>query len=229
MVIMRVIKKNFKKITIITFCVIALSLEFIYFRDNHLKEVVKIDDTTDITQNADDAGNGQPNVLGSKLEIKQKFSDDFSEVVIENEHYLVVKVVDGDTIDIDMNGTIERLRLIGMNTPETVDPRRPVECFGADASKKAKELLVGKKVKIVNDGTQGNRDKYGRLLRYVFLEDGTFFNLWMIQNGYAHEYTYAVPYAYQADFKQAEVYARENNLGLWDIGVCDYNSVLKVQ
>src|SRR3989344_1151435 len=58
--------------------------------------------------------------------------------------YAVVKVVDGDTVDLSINGKVERVRLIGMNTPETVDPRKPVECFGKEASNRAKELLTGK-------------------------------------------------------------------------------------
>jgi len=129
--------------------------------------------------------------------------------------YNVVKVVDGDTIDVSMDDKVERLRLIGINTPETVDPRKPVECFGKEASNKAKDILFGKKVFLENDGSQGERDKYGRLLRYVFLEDGTSFNLLMIKEGYAYEYTYSLPYKYQTEFKQAQKEAETNKAGLW--------------
>ena len=140
--------------------------------------------------------------------------------------YNVVKVVDGDTIAVKINGVNEILRLIGIDTPETVHPSKPVECFGIEASNKAKELLVNKSVKLENDSSQGERGKYGRLLRYVFLEDGTNFNKLMISQGYAFEYTYNnVPYKYQNEFKQAEQFARENKNGLWADGVCDdYNS-----
>ncbi|MEK9207587.1 MAG: thermonuclease family protein, partial [Patescibacteria group bacterium] len=124
------------------------------------------------------------------------------------EAYKVIKVVDGDTIDVDINGEISRLRLIGIDTPETVDPRKPVQCFGREASNKAKELLQGQFIFLESDETQGERDKYKRLLRYVFLPDGRNFNLLMISSGYAHEYTYDEPYKYQADFKQAEIDAR---------------------
>ncbi len=127
----------------------------------------------------------------------------------------VVKVVDGDTIDVIENNTKERVRLIGINTPETVDPRRPVQCFGKEASNKAKEVLTGAQVRLESDSTQSNRDKYGRLLRYIFLEDGTNFNLMMVHEGFAHEYTYEIPYIYQKEFKEAEAYARTNKLGLW--------------
>lgn len=129
--------------------------------------------------------------------------------------YSVVKVVDGDTIDVSINGKVERLRLIGINTPETVDPRKPVECFGVEASNKAKSLLTGKKVSLESDSSQGELDKYNRLLRYVFLEDGTNFNLLMIKQGYAYEYTYGVPYKYQSEFKKAQRDAMNERVGLW--------------
>jgi len=135
--------------------------------------------------------------------------------------YNVIKVVDGDTIDVSINGKTKRLRLIGINTPETVDPRTVVQCFGKEASDKAKELLTGKKVSLEADSTQGELDKYSRLLRYVFLEDGTNFNLYMIKEGYAYEYTYSTPYKYQVEFKAAQVYAKANNKGLWSPSTCN--------
>lgn len=139
--------------------------------------------------------------------------------------FKVTRVVDGDTLDIDMNGTIERIRLIGMDTPETVDPRKIVQCFGKEASDKAKEMLNGKMVSIEADKSQGERDNYKRLLRYVYLEDGTFFNKYMIAEGYAHEYTYqSNPYKYQLDFKEAEKQARETAKGLWSPDSCNGNT-----
>lgn len=129
--------------------------------------------------------------------------------------YEILRVVDGDTIETLIAGKVERLRLIGINTPETVDPRKLVECFGREASDKAKSILTGKKVSLENDLTQGERDKYNRLLRYIFLEDGTNFNLLMIREGYAYEDTYDLPYKYQSEFKQAEKEAKENKMGLW--------------
>lgn len=134
--------------------------------------------------------------------------------------YDVIKVVDGDTIDVSIGGKTERLRLIGINTPETVDPRKLVECFGVEASNKAKSVLTGKKVLLEGDVTQGERDKYDRLLRYVFLEDGTNFNLLMIKEGYAYEYTYDTPYKYQIEFKEAQKEAESNKLGLWSDDAC---------
>ena len=136
-------------------------------------------------------------------------------------YYSVTKVVDGDTITINLDGTAETIRLIGINTPETVDPRKPVECFGKQASDEAKTILTGKKVRIEKDSTQGERDKYGRLLAYVFRDDELFFNEYMIQQGYAYEYTYNKPYKYQTQFKSDQVIAQSQGKGLWAHGVCD--------
>ncbi len=141
-------------------------------------------------------------------------------VTSQTDLFLVTGVVDGDTVTIDIDGKSETLRLIGINTPETVDPRKPVECFGKEASNKAKQVLEGKMVRIENDITQGERDKYGRLLVYIFLEDGTSFNKYMIDEGYAYEYTYNLPYKYQQDFKQAQRNAQGAQKGLWAPDVC---------
>jgi len=137
----------------------------------------------------------------------------------------VVKVVDGDTIDLDIFGAVKRIRLIGINTPETVDPRRPVECFGKEASAFAEKTLDGKTVKLKSDSSQDNRDKYDRLLRYVWFEDEdgelTLFNLLMIQEGYAYEYTYQVPYQYQEQFEATQQKAEKTQAGLWHPDTCD--------
>ncbi len=137
------------------------------------------------------------------------------------EYYSVSSVVDGDTVKVNINGTIETLRLIGIDTSETVDPRKPVQCFGKEASDKAKELLAGKKVRIEKDSTQGDLDKYGRSLVYIYREDGLFYNQYMIEQGYAHEYTYDTPYKYQAKFKAAQKLAQDNLRGLWSPNTCN--------
>lgn len=145
------------------------------------------------------------------------------ELDLENKYYQVVKVVDGDTIDVNIDGKTERIRIIGLNTPETVDPRKPVECFGKEAANKAGDLLAGKEVRLEGDVTQGERDKYGRLLRYVYLIDETDFSLKMIKDGYGYEYTYDLPYNNQQLYNEAEAYARENKIGLWAPDVCAEN------
>ncbi len=135
-------------------------------------------------------------------------------------YYRVVEVVDGDTIKIARDGRTETLRLIGLDTPETKDPRKPVQCFGEEASARAKKLLEGNKVRITQDPTQDTRDKYGRMLAYVWTEGGTLYNYRMILDGYAHEYTYDVPYQQQARFKRAEAQAREEGRGFWSPKTC---------
>lgn len=135
--------------------------------------------------------------------------------------YRVMKVVDGDTIQVSETGKaddVETVRFIGINTPETVDPRKEVECFGHEASNKTKELLTNTNVFLESDDTQDDRDKYGRLLRYVILENNTNVNQFLIQEGYAYEYTYKFAYKYQSDFKAAQTYAKENGKGLWGEG-----------
>lgn len=152
--------------------------------------------------------------------IESGSNNDVQEAVAEKKLYPVVKVVDGDTVQVNIDGKNEVLRLIGINTPETVDPRKPVECFGAEASAKAKEILTGKDVSLEADETQSDRDKYDRLLRYVYLEDGTNFNKMMIEEGYAYEYTYDAPYKYQAEFKIAQQEAKDGKKGLWGDDTC---------
>jgi len=137
------------------------------------------------------------------------------------DEYAVVSVVDGDTVKLAMQGRTETIRLIGINTPETVHPSRPVECMGAEASDKAKQLLTGKVVRFESDDTQGARDRFGRLLGYLFLPNGDNVGEVMIRSGYAHEYTYSNVYRYQSTFKAAEQTARTNEVGLWAEGVCE--------
>lgn len=136
----------------------------------------------------------------------------------------VVGVVDGDTIDVRLGGEEIRLRLIGINSPESVDPRRPVECYGVEASTKAKELLAGQTVYLEADASQDEQDRFGRLLRFVWLEDGRMFNLEMVAQGYAFEYTYDAAYKYQAEFRAAQAYARGLGAGLWSPATCSGES-----
>lgn len=134
---------------------------------------------------------------------------------------LVTSVVDGDTIHVEINGSKYGVRLIGIDSPETVHPQKEVECFGKEASQKLKEILEQQTIYLHADISQGDKDKYGRLLGYVFLQDGTHVNLRMIQEGYAYEYTYDEPYLYQNSFKKAENDARNTKSGLWAPGACE--------
>ena len=132
----------------------------------------------------------------------------------EGESILVTKVIDGDTIEVE--GGI-RVRLIGIDTPETKDPRRPVGCFGKEASKETKSLLEGKRVMLEKDVSE--TDKYERLLRYVYLplESGQalFVNDYLVREGFALALTYPPDVKYNEQFRQAEREAREEKRGLW--------------
>lgn len=141
----------------------------------------------------------------------------------KTELYTVLSVTDGDTIRIDYNGTNTPLRIIGIDTPETVDQRTTVQCFGRESSDYLKTKLTGKQVSIESDPTQSDRDKYNRLLRYVYL-DGEDVGLSIIANGYGHEYTYNIPYQKQSEYKKAEKSAESNNLGLWSPSTCNGNT-----
>ncbi|MFH0892470.1 MAG: thermonuclease family protein [Candidatus Falkowbacteria bacterium] len=192
--------------------------------------------TEDIRQTAEEHKDAVDQILNEET-IKEEAGDQASEpAVVENKtepaladtaeeseapvYYPVVKVVDGDTIDVNIDGKTERIRFIGLNTPETVDPRKPVECFGKEASIRAGELLSGQEVRLKTDPTQGDRDKYDRLLRYVYLKDGTDIALKLISDGYGYEYAYDLPYKNQDQYNKAEADARENERGLWAPGVC---------
>ena len=122
----------------------------------------------------------------------------------------VERVVDGDTIQIESG---EKVRYIGVNTPEAVDPRRRVQCFGKEASEFNRNLVAGRRVRLVKDVSE--RDKYGRLLRYVYLEDGTFVNLKIIQTGFAYVATFPPDVKYSQMFVEAARKAREEGRGLW--------------
>jgi micrococcal nuclease len=120
-----------------------------------------------------------------------------------------LRVIDGDTIELDGG---ERVRLIGVDTPETVDPRRPVQYFGKEASAFTRRMAEGKNVRLEQD--EDTRDRYGRTLAYVYLQDGTFLNAEIIRQGYGHAYT-RFPFRYQQQFVELEREAREKGRGLW--------------
>ena len=132
----------------------------------------------------------------------------------------VTKVVDGDTIWVREGGERVKVRLIGMDTAETVAPGEPVGCFGPEATREAQRLLTGASVYLELDPSQGTYDAYDRLLAYVWLDEGRLFNLEMIRDGYAIEYTYDDPYAYQAEFREAQQQAEDALAGMWSPQTC---------
>lgn len=153
---------------------------------------------------------GQENDIGNENNLESEQNGQFTENIEKQEMLLKVeKVVDGDTIKLE-NGEV--VRYIGIDTPETVHPSEPVQCFGKEASDKNKDLVEGKLVKLEKDIT--DRDKYGRLLRYVWVGD-LFVNDYLVREGYAYVYTYPPDVKYSEQFVQSQKEARENNRGLW--------------
>jgi micrococcal nuclease len=140
-----------------------------------------------------------------------------------SEIFKVIRVIDGDTIEIE---TGERVRYLGIDTPETVDPRKPVQCFGIEASKKNKELVEGKTVRLEKDIT--DKDKYDRLLRYVYVNN-LFVNLELVKQGFAFSYTYPPDVKYQAEILAAEQEAREAKRGLWAACPITLSPTIEVQ
>ncbi|HSX39398.1 MAG TPA: thermonuclease family protein [Candidatus Saccharimonadales bacterium] len=159
-----------------------------------------------------------PKLPTLKITNESSESTQSTQSVVKGPLYNVIKVVDGDTFDVVIENKNERVRLIGINAPETVDPVKPIECYGNEASQKLKKYLTGQQVSLQADVTQANRDVYNRLLRYVFLPDGTFINEQMIRQGFAYEYTYKSAYIYRLQFKADQIFAQKNNLGLWGAG-----------
>ncbi|MCX7928587.1 MAG: thermonuclease family protein [Patescibacteria group bacterium] len=121
----------------------------------------------------------------------------------------VKKVIDGDTIELENRQIV---RYIGINTPETKDARKGVECFGQEAFKKNKELVEGKEIFLEKDVSE--KDKYGRLLRYVYVND-LFVNEYLVLEGYAYAITYPPDVKYQTLLKNAQEKAKAGSVGLW--------------
>lgn len=125
------------------------------------------------------------------------------------------RIIDGDTIEVEIDGEKEKVRLIGINAAELNDDRELNRCFAEQSKQELTRLLDEHEFYLVPDETQDNRDRYNRLLRYIILDNGENVNQLMIAGGYAYEYTYDVAYIHQAEFKQAQRDAREQEQGLW--------------
>ncbi len=133
----------------------------------------------------------------------------------ERKLYAVLDVVDGDTVEVAYRGG-ESVRVIGIDTPETVHPSVPDECGGAAASAAAQRLLDGERVALVFDRSQGRRDAYGRLLAYIQVPGSGDFGRAMIKRGLAAEYTYDIAYDRQASYQRAQARAQAADKAMWD-------------
>lgn len=132
--------------------------------------------------------------------------------------YTITHYVDGDTIAVNMNGSVETVRFIGVDTPETHKPNTPVQCYGPQAAEYTRQRISQfGKVRLQADPLDTNRDRYGRLLRYVYLPDGTLMEAETIKNGYGFAYT-QFPFQKTTEFKTYEDQAKSAKKGLW--GTC---------
>lgn len=127
--------------------------------------------------------------------------------------YTVMRVIDGDTIVVDYDGKKEKVRFIGVNTPEIHHPRKGKEVYGPEAAEFTEKLLEKQKVTIRFDVER--RDKYGRLLGYVYLSDGTFINAKLVSEGYAQVMTVPPNVKYAKHFLKLQRQAKESGRGLW--------------
>jgi micrococcal nuclease len=137
-------------------------------------------------------------------------------VVVQNDPnlYTVTRFVDGDTIEVDMDNRTEKIRMIGIDTPETHKPNAPVQCYGVAAAAYTKNLIGTQKIRLQSDPQSTNRDRYNRLLRYVYMADGRLVEEELIKNGYGFAYT-QFPFTKSADFVAAQRQAQHANKGLW--------------
>lgn len=141
----------------------------------------------------------------------------------QGDPYRLVRVVDGDTIRVNRGDGDVTVRIIGADTPETKHPRKPVECFGLEATAATERILGAGPVYLVTDATQDTRDRYGRMIAYVHAADGTDLAHALIAGGYAHEYTYRDPYQRQRAYQAAETLAEREQRGLWADDACNDN------
>ena len=122
-------------------------------------------------------------------------------------------VTDGDTIGVGRGWRYVKVRFIGVDTPETVHPEKPIEFFGPESSAFTKKQLLGKRVHLEFEATRQYGD-YGRLLAYVFLSDGTFFNAELVKQGYASVFG-RDRFQYYKEFRRYELEARKGGVGIW--------------
>jgi len=161
-----------------------------------------------------DIGQEKPNEVQNTV---AEIASDSAQTSLRNlQKVKVSRVIDGDTIELE-NG--QKVRYIGIDTPETVDPRRDPQCFGQEASLQNKKLVEGKEIYLEKDISQ--TDKYGRLLRYIYLEENDIsINEQLVREGYAVASNYPPDIKYQEKLRLAEQEARTNQKGLWQENVC---------
>ena len=137
---------------------------------------------------------------------------------LPDKYWRVTRIVDGDTVEVNSSVGEQIVRLVGVDTPETKDPRKKVECFGEEAADYLEALVLDKLVLLETDNLQGRKDRYGRWLAYIYLEDGTDVNAKMVGDGYAFAYR-EIDSEKLTQYVELEKKARQNLKGLW--GACE--------
>ena len=164
---------------------------------------------TETTLNQDPTEVSKPGTPGSPEEYLRSLPPDI-------EPGVVTRVIDGDTVEVLISNESHVVRYIGIDTPETKHPSKPIECFGPEASQFNEELVAGKQVLLEEDVT--DKDRYGRLLRYVWIEGVGLVNQVLVENGYARVSTYPPDVKYESLFIAAESSAQADGIGRW--GAC---------
>jgi endonuclease YncB( thermonuclease family) len=141
------------------------------------------------------------------------FDTSTSSAVVVEERGMVTRVIDGDTIEVEfLDGELALVRYIGVDTPEQAKENTPAECFYQEATRRNEELVAGREVRLVRDVS--SVDQYGRLLRYVYVGED-FINLRLVAEGYAEPVTFPPDVAKVEEFRQVEIVARNERIGLW--------------
>lgn len=194
------------KINLQTFCILfillALNTSLLKITAKAYFDVKKLQ-TSKLEQNQKLSGLEQENNL-----LKRRSATGEPERVF----YDVLEIIDGDTITVNIDGRIEQVRFLGINTPEI---ENPTECYGQNAKEKLTQLLQNQKVFLLPDVKNSDRDVFDRLLRYVYLKDNTQINLLLLKEGYATYYDH-FPLAYSGLYKQSETAAKQEKKGLWE-------------
>jgi micrococcal nuclease len=185
-------RKLLTAVAFVFFFVVAFALLSYNSADTKKERQAKKNDSSNLTSN----------LIVEKKQVS-------TEEKVETKGVFVTRVIDGDTIEIEGG---QKVRYIGIDTPETVDPRTSVQCYGEEAAAENKKLVEGKQVRLEKDVS--NTDKYGRLLRYIYVGD-VFVNKFLVEQGFAFSSSYPPDIKYQDIFTKAEKEARGAKRGLW--------------
>ena len=139
----------------------------------------------------------------------------------KDENVKVLSVLSGDLMQVSINGDSKIVRVIGVDAPDRVGPKTKAQCFNREAWQRAKKIAEGNYVTLIEDKTQGDKDKDGNLLRNVVMQDGRVFGTMMIRDGYARVVNAKKPLFYQKTFMKNQKDAQAKKRGLWAVNKCN--------